>query len=105
MDGLKINKKILTQIIKLILDYKKPEKIMVFGSRASGACSDTSDIDIAVFGKDWVSRDVNIVRYTLDEYVKTPLKFDVLNFYAITKDKLKENILKKGRLIYGPGKD
>jgi hypothetical protein len=36
----------------------------------------------------------------LDEYVKTPLKLDVLNFYGLTKDKLKKNILEKGKILY-----
>lgn len=100
-----LNKQILNQIINLILDYKIPEKIVIFGSRARDNYKYTSDIDIAIFGKDWTSRDINIIKHTLDEYVKTPLKFDVLNFYAVTKDRLKENILKKGRLVYEFRKD
>lgn len=100
-----LNKQILNQIVNLILDYKIPEKIVIFGSRVRANYKYTSDIDIAIFGKDWTSRDINIIKHTLDEYVKTPLKFDVLNFYAVTKDRLKENILKKGRLIYEFRKD
>ena len=41
----------------------------------------------------------------LDEFIKTPLKFDLLNFYKIGKTKLKENILKEGRIIYDIRKD
>lgn len=103
MQGL--NKQILNQIINLITDYKIPEKIVIFGSRARSDYKYTSDIDIAIFGKNWTSKDINIIKNTLDEYVKTPLKFDVLNFYAITKDTLKENILKKRRVIYEFRKD
>ncbi len=103
MEGL--NKQILNQIINLIISYKIPEKIVIFGSRARDDYKYTSDIDIAIFGKNWTSKDINIIKNTLDEYVKIPLKFDVLNFYAITKDTLKENILKKGRVIYEFRKD
>ncbi len=100
-----LNKNLLSQIVDLILKYKKPEKIVIFGSRASNNFKNTSDIDIAVFGKDWTDKDINIVKYNLDEFIETPLKFDLLNFYKIGKTKLKENILKEGRIIYDIRKD
>ena len=100
-----INESLLPQIVGLILKYKKPEKIVIFGSRASDNFEDTSDIDIAIIGKDWTNKDINIIKYNLDEFIKTPLKFDLLNFHKIGKTKLKENILREGRVIYDIGKD
>ena len=97
--------KILNQIVKLIVEYKRPEKIMVFGSRARDAFKDISDIDIAIFGKYWTDTDINIVKNTLDEFVKTPLKIDVVNFYGLKKERLKQNILKEGRVIYESRED
>lgn len=70
-----LDRQISAQIVKLILDYKKPEKIVIFGSRASNEYQAASDIDIAIFGRDWPDTDINIIKHTLDEYVKTPLKF------------------------------
>ena len=95
-----LDKKIIQQIIELVIDYKKPEKIILFGSRAGNVFRKTSDIDIAVFGRDWTSRDINLVRHLLDECLKTPLKIDVLNFYELKKDSLKESILKEGKVLY-----
>jgi len=95
-----VDKEILGEIINLIVRYKKPEKIILFGSRANNDFKKTSDIDIAIFGREWTSRDIDTVRHNLDESIKTPLKFDVLNFYDITKDTLKKNILEKGKIIY-----
>lgn len=100
-----LNKAIISQIIEIIVSYKKPEKIVIFGSRATNSFRPTSDIDIAIFAKDWSDRDINIVKGTLEEDVKTPLKFDVLNFYGISKEKLKKNILRDGRIIYEDGKN
>ena len=97
---MEINDKILSQIVDLILKYKKPEKIVLFGSRANGEFSKTSDIDIAIFGKTWDNKNINIVKHTLEEKIKTPLKFDVLNFYSLTKNKLKERILKEGKILH-----
>lgn len=94
---------VFRQIVGVILEYKKPEKVVIFGSRSSGSFKDRSDIDIAIFGKDWTDKDINIVKYNLDESVRTLLKFDVLNFYNITKAKLRENILEKGKVIYDAG--
>ena len=88
------------QIVEKILSCKKPEKIVLFGSRATGNEKKTSDIDIAIFGKQWTDRDINMVRHHLEEKIKTPLKFDVINFYSIAKDELKNNILSQGVILY-----
>ena len=105
MEKINLDKTTIKTIIKLIVRYKKPEKILIFGSRATNNSRSTSDIDIAIFGRDWTDKDINITRHNLNEFVKSPLKFDVLNFYQITKEKLKENILKSGRIIYELGKN
>lgn len=96
-----LNKSLLAQIIKIILSYKEVEKIVLFGSRAKDTFSQISDIDIAIFAKDWSDRDINIIKHRLDEEVKIPLKFDVMNFYSLSKKSLKQSILKDGRIIYG----
>ncbi|MBU1007449.1 MAG: nucleotidyltransferase domain-containing protein [Candidatus Omnitrophica bacterium] len=102
MDKIKgLKKSLLDDIIDVILKYKKPEKIMVFGSRTGTDFRASSDIDIAIFGRAWTDKDINMVKNDLEENLKTPLKFDVLNFYNIDKDKLKDDILRKGRVIYG----
>lgn len=99
-----LSEELIRRIVKVVTKRKSVEKIIIFGSRAGDDFRDTSDIDIAVFGRDWTSKDINIVKFDLDEYIKTPLKFDLLNFYEITKDRLKENILKKGKVIYTGGR-
>jgi uncharacterized protein len=96
-----IDKNLLEKITQIILRHKEAEKIIIFGSRAGGCFKDTSDIDITILGKNWTDTDINLVKDNLDEDIKIPLKFDVLNFYEINKDKLKEDILKKGIVIYG----
>ncbi len=93
-------KELLEQIVKIIVQHKKPQKVVLYGSRARGIFEEASDIDIAIFGKDWTSTDINLVKYELEESVKTPLKIDVVNFYQLKKESLKENILKEGRVLY-----
>lgn len=102
---MKLPRNIQKDIIKLILGRKRVEKIVIFGSRANGNGEVTSDIDIAIFGKSWTDTDINMVKNRMEEDIKTPLKFDVLNYYGISKGKLKENIIKTGKVIYDSGKD
>ncbi len=96
---------LLSQIVKIILSHKKAEKAILFGSRAKDNFKESSDIDIAILGKDWSDRDINIIKHRLEEEIKSPLKFDVLNFYSLSREKLKKSILKEGRIIYDSGKD
>jgi predicted nucleotidyltransferase len=96
-----LKKDLTDKIVSLILEYKKLEKIVIYGSRARGDFKKSSDIDIAIFAKDWTSSDTNIVKNTLDDFIKTPLKIDVVNFYRIQKAGLKNKILKEGKVLYG----
>lgn len=90
----------MAQVIAVIVSYKCPKKIVVFGSRAGNEFTERSDIDIAILDKRWDDRDINLIRYKLNEEIKTPLKFDVVNYYSILKKSLKQNILKRGKVIY-----
>jgi uncharacterized protein len=102
---MKLFENIKKEIIKIILERKRVEKIMIFGSRANGNGSTASDIDIAIFGESWTDTDINMVKNRMEEEIKTPLKFDVLSYNGLSKGKLKENIIKTGKVIYDSGKD
>ena len=91
---------LIEDIIQVILSIKGCEKVVLYGSRANGCATKVSDIDIAVFGPDWSSQDINRAKFALDEQVQTPLKFDVVNYYELTKEPLKENIKNEGIIIY-----
>jgi predicted nucleotidyltransferase len=94
----------MAKIIKMILSYKKAKKIVLFGSRAKETYSGASDIDIAILDEKWSDKDINIIKNNLEEHVKTPLKFDVVNYYLLSRKKLRGNILKYGKVIYEFGK-
>jgi len=93
------------EIVQLILKYKKPEKIVLFGSRATGDFEEVSDIDLAIFAKDWESSDFSHIHLDLEDYARTPLKFDVADFYRLRKESLKEDILNEGSVIYDAQND
>ncbi|MDO8489705.1 MAG: nucleotidyltransferase domain-containing protein [Candidatus Omnitrophota bacterium] len=95
-----LSKHIENKIVKIVLSYKKPDKILLFGSRATGYFTEKSDIDIALFGKKWDEGDLNEIKFRLDECLSTPLKIDIVNFYSSGNKRLKSRILNEGRLLY-----
>jgi len=97
---MQLDKQLTHRIVQRVLSYKKPEKIVLFGSRAEGSAKGTSDIDIAIFAKDWTDSDFNIVKNNLEEDIKTPLKFDVIDYYGLQKESLKKAIIQKGKVVY-----
>ncbi|MGA2763488.1 MAG: nucleotidyltransferase domain-containing protein [Spirochaetia bacterium] len=94
-------KALLDDIIKLVLSHKNAEKVVLFGSRARGDESPTSDIDIAIIDPFWTREDINIVRGQLNEEIPTALKIDLVSYDLLEKTGLKERILKEGVLIRG----
>ncbi len=100
-DRLGISKEVLDRIVYIITSQKEVEKIVIFGSRARGDFSRSSDIDIAIFARNWTYKDINLVKVALDEEIRTPLKFDVVHFYGLQKQELVDEILKEGIVIYG----
>jgi predicted nucleotidyltransferase len=90
------------QQLKFIIDtiqaFLKIEKCIIFGSRANGNFKNSSDIDIALFGK------LNLlegekIRYELDE-LPLPYKFDVQVYNEIKNQNLINHINRVGIVIY-----
>lgn len=83
------------KIVSTILQYVSPERIILFGSRARGDNLDVSDIDIAV---DCVES-IGFLEEILNEEVETLLKIQLINLNKVP-DRLKEEILKEGKILY-----
>jgi predicted nucleotidyltransferase len=91
-----LDRKLVDQILNVILKYTNPKKVIIFGSRARGDFKETSDIDIAIDSEE----DIDFVREILDEEVETLLKFDVVNLRKVNEN-FKKRILEEGIVIYG----
>ena len=74
-------------------------KVILFGSRSRKDYKNNSDIDLAVIFNN-EDNDNYIKLFTKLEELNTLYKFDVIDFYKITNNKLKEEILKDGICIY-----
>ena len=81
--------------IAVVADRYNIKKIVLFGSRAKGTNSKTSDIDLAVYGG-------NAAMFSLDieEEVRTLLMFDVVDMNRKVSDELKAEVEQYGVIIY-----
>ncbi len=97
---MKLEKRLADEIVKLILSRKKVDRIVLFGSRVNGQSRKTSDIDLAILAKNLTATDISLIKDDLEENIKTPLKIDVIHFEGLTKQELKDEILKEGVILY-----
>ncbi len=92
--------KFIPSLISLAQKYIEPEEIILFGSRARGDYSLTSDVDIAFVvpeeNRDQWGRFVA----EADENLKTLLKLDLLRMDRASDD-MKRAIAKEGVVVYG----
>ncbi len=90
--------------LKIIVDeLKKNERIemaKIFGSRSRGTYKATSDIDIAIYGKNLRDFDEDQIKYTLNEESDLIYFVDVVNYETLDNQNLISNIDKSNVIIY-----
>lgn len=84
--------KLTEEIVNLIISHKPVKKIVVYGSRATNDYRKTSDIDIAVVDENWTHSDISLVHSNLEEDLSTPLTIDLVNYYNVSKQSMKDAI-------------
>ncbi len=82
------------------LKYKNIESVILFGSRALGNYRASSDVDIAILGRDLDRKDLLGLSYELNEESPIPFDFDVLDYAGIKNKELKKHIDEFGKIIY-----
>lgn len=90
--------KISNLLIEVAKDNPKVEKLILFGSRAKGIERQGSDIDIAVVSPDMTFGEFLRLLSKVDD-LDVPVMVDLVKFETVN-DKLKEEILKHGIVIY-----
>jgi len=91
---------IIREVRDIILSHAKPERIWLYGSRATGGATATSDIDIAFDDKDFKEF------WLVDDDLKklpTLLKIDVKNI-SHTEERFRQRVLSTGRVLYSASK-
>jgi len=92
-DGLKPKQR--EAIIAKLSANRKVERIVLFGSRAMGTFTPTSDIDIALFGRDLTLSDQTALSEAMTE-LSIPQRVDILIHHRIENQALREHIRKCG---------
>ena len=92
-------KDVTNQIADYARNVSSIEKVMLYGYRAREDNRQNSDINLCIFC-DKSQADVLVnFRMFLDE-LDPYFTFDVCHYEVISNDKLKENILSEGKVIY-----
>jgi len=89
---------------KALADIPGIERAQLFGSRAMGTFSPTSDVDLALYGDSLTLQQELKLTAVLNE-IDPLLEFDVLRFKTITSKALIEHIEKYGVVVYEGGRD
>ena len=92
-DGLKPNHR--DAIIAKLSANPKVERIVLFGSRAMGAFTTTSDVDLALFGSALTLSDQAALSEAMAE-LSIPQRVDILIHHRIESQALREHIRKYG---------
>ena len=71
------------------------DRVILFGSRARGNCTERSDIDLAVCGGDF-----DAFYWDVGENIHSLLTFDLVNFDSEISEELKMEIERYGVTIY-----
>ena len=95
MNTLGLSADLLKQIVDAIVRSAHPKKIVIYGSRARGDFSETSDVDIAVECEE----SEEFIRNGIDDEVRTLLKLDIVNLGDVDQ-KLREEIRNEGIVVY-----
>lgn len=85
---------------KLFASVPSVQKVILYGSRATGKFENGSDIDLAVIGENVTYTDIAHIHSQLEEESPTLLWFDVLDYSTLKNEKLKQRIDKYGVVIY-----
>ena len=102
IDSLKLEEKIkdiVKEVVGLVLKYKKPERIYLFGSRLRGDNLKKSDIDIAVEDNNFPYRIKNIIKREVEENIRTLLDINLIWLDSVNGN-FKKSVLEEGVIIY-----
>ena len=85
----------LIEEIKTLAEVNGITKVILFGSRARGDNHRTSDIDLAVTGRNYSGFSIDV-----EEETNTLLRFDCVNLDSAVNEDLMESIKREGVTIY-----
>jgi predicted nucleotidyltransferase len=95
-----LSEKGLKYMNDLFSRYSEIEKVIIYGSRATGHFQNGSDVDLVLMGDKIPKKVVSHIHFLLEEESPTLLYHDVLHFDSLKNEKLKNEIEEKGKVLY-----
>ncbi len=95
---MKLEKKVVDEIIDVVKDHLQPDRIILFGSRAKGKKKEYSDFDIAVEGVEMDIRKERLLKDALDEKLGI-FSVDIIDLDHAESD-FRELVLQTGKVLY-----
>jgi len=89
----------LIEVIRVIANDFNIEKVILYGSRARGDHSPTSDYDIGIISNNLTPLDKALIYDRIDD-IETLKKIDLVFLEGSESDSFQKNILKEGKVIY-----
>jgi predicted nucleotidyltransferase len=80
--------------------FPQIEEVILFGSRAQGTHRPSSDIDLAIKGRDITLNTLAKLRFVLEEETNLPYFFDVVVYEKIENEEFKKAVNMNGRTIF-----
>lgn len=90
-----LDAKDLEKISELFASHPRVDKVVIFGSRATGDFRPGSDIDLAVYGCDFNFDDLLEIKVGLSD-LQLPYFIDVVRYDKLKNDELKARIEEDG---------
>lgn len=89
----------ISQINAVFIQYPTIEKVVIYGSRATGKYKVGSDIDLVMYGNDLNYQIQMDIFDALDELL-LPYSIDLAIYHTLNHDNLKEHINNVGQIFY-----
>lgn len=95
-----LRQKDMDYMIRLFSSCPDIDKVILYGSRATGNYNRGSDVDLALIGKRITHNTRCHINYKLEEESPTLLWFDVLHYDTLKNEKLRYEIDRNGKVIF-----
>jgi predicted nucleotidyltransferase len=89
----------IQNVVAILQQNPKIEKIILFGSRAKGTFRIGSDVDIAIIGNNVSLNDVLDANIEIEK-LNLPYQFDLVIYNRIQEEALKDHIDRVGVVLY-----
>lgn len=93
-----LDQSIIDSIISVSMKYPAIERVVIYGSRATGAFKNYSDIDLAIYAPTLSEREFARLCFELDE-LPIVFKIDVVHIDRLKDERLKSKIAREGRAL------